>query len=171
MGSDRVPDVVICGRGFDVVSVDRFDAAAEDCEVVRRALSVGSAPTPVAIEFLGWSSLALERAAPLPAPAVAPGGTLTACAQGDRRLDVYYRVRGLAQRTSIRVEFDFPTARDRVDFDSLRPREQGQDLIYSFAAATGAPGLSNGAYAIRFHVEASGVYTPAGEATVTRACP
>jgi hypothetical protein len=46
LASDRVPDVVICGRGFDVVSVDRFDAVADDCEVVRRALPSGPPPRP-----------------------------------------------------------------------------------------------------------------------------
>jgi Ca2+-binding RTX toxin-like protein len=77
LASDRVPDVLICGRGFDVVSVDRFD--------------------------------------------------------------------------------------------SVRPRDQGQDRICTFLAAFGAPAVQR---RLRHPVpgEASGVYTPVGEATVTRAC-
>jgi hypothetical protein len=45
------------------------------------------------------------------------------------------------------------------------------DEFSGFLAAPAEPGLPNGADTIRIQVEASGVSTPVGEATVTRACP
>jgi hypothetical protein len=103
-------------------------------------------------------------------PSVPAGGTLTACGQEDQRLDAFLRVHGITRRTSVRVEFDFPSGNTPVLLDSVQPFEEGRQIAYSFFAARGRP-LANGAYTIRFQVEAAGVYTAAGEETVTRACP
>jgi hypothetical protein len=63
----------------------------------------------------------------------------------------------------------YPKGSRIVSFDSVRPRDEGDpSVIY---IVRGGPEMSNGAYTLRVQVEASGVYTPVGEATVTRACP
>ncbi|MEX1357648.1 MAG: sialidase family protein, partial [Gaiellaceae bacterium] len=43
---DRVRDTVRCGRGRDVVTADRIDAVARDCEIVSRLISRDTYKTP-----------------------------------------------------------------------------------------------------------------------------
>jgi hypothetical protein len=177
VGGDGVRDVAACGPGNDEVTADARDMVAADCERVRRSLPLGTAPTPVTVEFLGWTSSPRSRepgpVTAVPDGAAPSGGSLTACAAGDVRLNAFYRLRGLARRTSSRVVLDFPSGRDFVDLDSYRPRENGALWYYAFLRSNRegrAEPLLNGAYAIRFQVEAGGVYTTVAEATVTRAC-
>lgn len=172
VASDGTQDSVSCGGGFDTVSADRLDVVAVDCERVRRALPVGTAPTPVTVEFLGWASAADAAAVAslhgVPVDAVPPGGTVSGCPASDRRLVAFVRFRGLSRLTSTRTEFVGADGMPFVYFDSVRPRDEGDVFFFLFFPRRAQ--LPSGTYLIRIQVEASGVYTPVGETSVTRAC-
>jgi hypothetical protein len=74
---DAATDAVSCGPGEDTVLADSLDVVATDCERLKRALPLGTAPTPVTIEFLGWAGSNVNLTsfpASVPASAVPSGG-------------------------------------------------------------------------------------------------
>jgi hypothetical protein len=78
---------------------------------------------------------------------------------------------GVTRPTATRTVLAFPTG-TVVDLSSVRQRDDGDLFLYNFVRVPGGgPGrVVNGPFAIRFQVEAGGVYTTVGEATATRAC-
>lgn len=173
---DGAADIVSCGPGDDQVQAGARDVVAADCERLERTLPLGTAPTPVTIEFLGWVS-SDARFAPLPAAvpagAVPSGGTLTACAASDRYLYAFIRANGLVARTGVRAVLTFPSQPDAVDLDAFRTVENGLIGFYGpFRTDRLRPDdpAPNGDYSLQLSLEAGGVYTPAMATSVRRSC-
>ena len=169
---DGARDVAVCGPGRDRVIADALDLVSADCDLLWRLLPVGTAPTTIGIDFLGWMTVPdLDEVRPVttvPAGAIPSGGTLSVCGVGDEAMSAIIRMRGVSQLTAMRTELVYPVGPTLSTLSSIRPRDEGNLLAQLFAQRDGQ--MPNGVYILRVQVEASGVYTPVGEATVTRAC-